>query len=173
MASHHRMVDPVLGPLRAALADVSPTRGVSRSAPPWSIPARSRRCATPIIGRPMCASRCGSPGHHRRRGSPCPVHRDQPAPDADVRHQRNLGGEHHHAIGTLARDTDDTSSFHTNLNAAHTTTPHPPPIHPNPTRSSPPPPGTTPTTGSPHRTHHATRRGSPALGHRGHRSDNR
>ncbi|MGH3561463.1 MAG: SDR family NAD(P)-dependent oxidoreductase, partial [Mycobacterium sp.] len=41
---------------------------------------------------------------------------------------------HHHSIGTLWRDGDDTVSFHTNLNATHTShpphTPHPPEPHP-------------------------------------------
>lgn len=41
---------------------------------------------------------------------------------------------HHHCIGTLWRDGDDTVRFHTNLNATHTTrppeTPHPPEPHP-------------------------------------------
>ena len=36
---------------------------------------------------------------------------------------------HHHSVGTLWRDGDDTVSFHTNLNATHTShppqTPHP------------------------------------------------
>jgi phthiocerol/phenolphthiocerol synthesis type-I polyketide synthase A len=32
--------------------------------------------------------------------------------------------QHHHSIGTLERDADDTVTFHTNLNAAHTK--HPP-----------------------------------------------
>ncbi|ORA38609.1 type I polyketide synthase [Mycobacterium aquaticum] len=40
-----------------------------------------------------------------------------------------LGDTHHHAVGTLSRDTDDTHTFHTNLNAIHTAaapqTPHP------------------------------------------------
>ncbi|WP_369739237.1 beta-ketoacyl synthase N-terminal-like domain-containing protein [Mycobacterium servetii] len=31
-----------------------------------------------------------------------------------------LAGVHHHSLGTLARDTHDTLTFHTNLNAAHT-----------------------------------------------------
>jgi len=31
-----------------------------------------------------------------------------------------LAGVHHHSIGTLARDADDTLTFHTNRNAAHT-----------------------------------------------------
>ncbi|MGH3552434.1 MAG: acyltransferase domain-containing protein, partial [Mycobacterium sp.] len=41
---------------------------------------------------------------------------------------------HHHIIGTLWRDGDDTISFHTNLNTTHTShppeTPHPPEPHP-------------------------------------------
>ena len=45
-----------------------------------------------------------------------------------------LAGTHHHSIGTLQRDTDDTLTFHTNLNATHTAvpprTPHPPEPHP-------------------------------------------
>ncbi len=45
-----------------------------------------------------------------------------------------LGDVHHHSIGTLQRDTDDTVTFHTNLNATHTSrppeTPHLPEPHP-------------------------------------------
>ena len=41
---------------------------------------------------------------------------------------------HHHSIGTLWRDSDDTIGFHTNLNTIHTgqppRTPHPPEPHP-------------------------------------------
>jgi phthiocerol/phenolphthiocerol synthesis type-I polyketide synthase B len=41
---------------------------------------------------------------------------------------------HHHSVGTLSRDGDDTVSFHTNLNTIHTNnppqTPHPPEPHP-------------------------------------------
>ena len=41
---------------------------------------------------------------------------------------------HHHSVGTLWRDGDDTVSFHTNLNSIHTShppqTPHPPEPHP-------------------------------------------
>ncbi|OBC10289.1 hypothetical protein A5784_37190 [Mycobacterium sp. 852013-50091_SCH5140682] len=40
-----------------------------------------------------------------------------------------LGDTHHHAVGTLSRNSDDTHTFHTNLNAIHTVaappTPHP------------------------------------------------
>ena len=46
-----------------------------------------------------------------------------------------LGDAHHHALGTLTRDTPDTLTFHTNLNTTHTTHPpatdHPPEPHPH------------------------------------------
>jgi phthiocerol/phenolphthiocerol synthesis type-I polyketide synthase B len=45
-----------------------------------------------------------------------------------------LSERHHHSIGTLERDTDETLTFHANFNAAHTTHPpkteHPPEPHP-------------------------------------------
>jgi acyl transferase domain-containing protein len=45
-----------------------------------------------------------------------------------------LGATHHHSVGTLWRDGDDTLSFRTNVNATHTIyppeTPHPPEPHP-------------------------------------------
>ena len=50
-----------------------------------------------------------------------------------------LDGRHHHSLRTLQRDTHDTHTFHTNLNAAHCTSPPhtdhppdhiPPPRHP-------------------------------------------
>ena len=45
-----------------------------------------------------------------------------------------LGEVHHHSIGTLQRDTHDTLTFHTNLNATHTVEPpktdHPAEPHP-------------------------------------------
>jgi phthiocerol/phenolphthiocerol synthesis type-I polyketide synthase B len=45
-----------------------------------------------------------------------------------------LADTHHHSVATLQRDTHDTLTFHTNLNAAHTSHPprtdHPPEPHP-------------------------------------------
>ena len=38
---------------------------------------------------------------------------------------------HHHSVGTLLRDGDDTVSFHTNLNAVRTTRPPQRRIGPN------------------------------------------
>ena len=62
-----------------------------------------------------------------------------------------LGRAHHHSIATLQRDTDDTLTFHTNLNTTHTT--HPPRTRTprDHIRCCPPPRGTTHSTGSPSR----------------------
>lgn len=43
-----------------------------------------------------------------------------------------LGDRHHHTLGTLQRDADDTHTFHTNFNAAQTTTPPRTPHRPEP-----------------------------------------
>ena len=60
-----------------------------------------------------------------------------------------LGDTHHHALGTLARDTHDTVSFHTASTPPTPPIPPTPNTHPNRTPSYPPRPGATPTTGSP------------------------
>ena len=84
-----------------------------------------------------------------------------------------LGDAHHHALGTLARDTHDTVSFHTALNTTHTL--HPPDTD-TPTRT-PPPPAHHPL--APHppldhpQCHHHTAGNTPAAGHRRDRSHQR
>ena len=49
-------------------------------------------------------------------------------------------GTHHHVIGTLERDGDDTVSFHSNFNRTHTTQPPPTPHPPEPHVVLPPSP---------------------------------
>ena len=58
-----------------------------------------------------------------------------------------LAAVHHHSIGTLSRDGDDTLSFHTNLNTIHTGQPPRTAIRRNRIRCCRPRPGTTPATG--------------------------
>ena len=43
-----------------------------------------------------------------------------------------LAERHHHSLGTLQRDADDSHEFHTSLNAAHTSQPPPTPHRPEP-----------------------------------------
>src|SRR4029077_5183143 len=81
-----------------------------------------------------------------------------------------LGDTHHHALGTLARDTHDTISFHTALNTTHTThppatTPPPPPPPPQPPPRAPPPAPPPPRGSQPPLADHR--------GHRPHRGDRR
>ena len=58
-----------------------------------------------------------------------------------------LESTHHHSIGTLWRDGDDTVSFHTNLNSTHIAHSRTRLTHPSHIRSCPPRPGTTLNTG--------------------------
>ena len=51
-----------------------------------------------------------------------------------------LGEVHHHALPTLVRDGDDTRTFHTSLNATHTTHPPVTPHRPEPHVTLPSPP---------------------------------
>ena len=134
VASHHRTVDPILPELRAALADLAPQ--------PPAIPMvstvtgdHSPRCdadywvanlRTPVRFAEAIAA-AGAAHSTFVEISPHPL----------LTHAitETLGDVHHHALGTLTRDTPDTLTFHTNLNATHTTHPpatdHPPEPHPH------------------------------------------
>ena len=134
VASHHRTVDPILPELRAALADLAPR--------PPAIPMvstvtgdHSPRCdadywvanlRTPVRFAEAIAA-AGAAHSTFVEISPHPL----------LTHAitETLGDVHHHALGTLTRDTPDTLTFHTNLNATHTTHPpatdHPPEPHPH------------------------------------------
>ena len=136
VASHHPTIDPILPELRAALADLAPRQpdDPDHQHHLRRTPARHRR-STPTTGRPTCATRSGSP-----RPSPPPANNHatfieiSPHPLLTYAINDTLADTHHHSIGTLQRDTDDTLTFHTNLNATHTAapprTPHPPEPHP-------------------------------------------
>ena len=134
VASHNALMDPILPELRSALADLAP-------APP-TIPFIStvEDTTTPLLDANYWVANVRQP-----------VRLSQAITTAAANHatfveisanpmltyaiSETLGEEiHHHSVGTLARDTDDTVSFHTNLNAIHTLhpphTPHPPEPHP-------------------------------------------
>ena len=138
VASHHRIIDPVLAPLRAALADLSPR--------PARIPLFTTTIAAADGGD---GGRVGDAGYWAANLRN-PVRFTQAVAAAGEHHARfievsphplltyaiseTLTEHHHHAIATLVRDTDDTITFHTHLNTAHTTSPpptdHPPEPHP-------------------------------------------
>ena len=136
VASHHPIVDPVLAELRTALADLTPRRpsipiitttdgyGASGAmvfdADHWAANLRN-----PVRFSDAVAT-AGADYATFVEVSPHPV--------LTYAISDTLGEVHHHSIGTLQRDTHDTLTFHTNLNATHTVQPpktdHPPEPHP-------------------------------------------
>lgn len=134
IASHHPMIDSVLTELRADLAELTP--GIPL------IPVfttTSGRTGTPTFDADYWADNLRNPVHFteavtdaaRRYGTFIEV---SPHPLLTHAVGDTLSSVHHHSIGTLHRDADDTLTFHTNLNTAHTThpprTPHLPEPHP-------------------------------------------
>ena len=136
VASHHPIVDPVLPELRTALADLTPRRpthsghdhhrwlGASGAmvfdADYWAANLRN-----PVRFSQAVAT-AGADYGTFVEVSPHPV--------LTYAISDTLGEVHHHSIGTLQRDTHDTLTFHTNLNATHTVEPpktdHPAGPHP-------------------------------------------
>jgi phthiocerol/phenolphthiocerol synthesis type-I polyketide synthase B len=133
VASHTALMDPILAELRAELRDLVPSMP--------SVPFLSTAVETPGLldadywvhnvrqpARLMQAVTAAAAEHCtfiEVSAHPILTH-------AIGETVEPLG--HHHCIGTLWRDGDDTVRFHTNLNATHSTrppeTPHPPEPHP-------------------------------------------
>lgn len=134
VASHHPIIDPILPELRSALADLKPkppTIPMLTTAVPAPTPALldaeywAANLRNPV--RFHQAISLAAQSHHTFvEVSPHPLLTyaiTDTLPDAGAR-----------VLGTLQRDTDDTVTFHTNVNATHGTrppdTPHPPEPHP-------------------------------------------
>jgi phthiocerol/phenolphthiocerol synthesis type-I polyketide synthase B len=135
VASHTALMDPILPELRAALADLTPT--------PPTIPFLSTvddSTSTPLVDAEYWVANLRQPvrlhqavtaagGNHSNfieiSAHPTLIHAISDTLESVT---------HHHSVGTLWRDADDTVSFHTNLNTTHNThppqTPHPPEPHP-------------------------------------------
>ncbi|HEY5148926.1 MAG TPA: SDR family NAD(P)-dependent oxidoreductase, partial [Mycobacterium sp.] len=123
VASHHPIIAPVLPELHSRLADLHPSRP--------QIPV-----ITTTAGRQDSATFDADYWCDNLRN---PVRFTQAVAAAGEQHAifveisphplltyaitDTLGDRHHHSLGTLQRDADDTLVFHTNLNAAHTTNP--------------------------------------------------
>ncbi|MGE2735118.1 SDR family NAD(P)-dependent oxidoreductase [Mycolicibacterium vaccae] len=125
VASHHPIIDPILDDLRAELADLQP-----------------RQPSIPVLvttdGRPTDGSNVFDADHWvANLRNPVRFGRAVATAGADktffvevsphplLSHaiRDALAGKHHHSIATLQRDTNDTLTFHTNLNATHTVRP--------------------------------------------------
>jgi len=143
VASHHPIVDPILDELRAELAtlqlkqpsvpvivttDQRPTDGTCVfDADHWVAnlrnPVRFAR-AVATAGADNAVFVEVSP--HPLLGYAIKDTLADPVGDG------NLAGVHHHSIGTLQRDANDTLTFRTNLNATHTVRPPKTPKRPGP-----------------------------------------
>jgi acyl transferase domain-containing protein len=133
VASHTALMDPILDELAAELADVVPAVPVI---PVFSTvdetvaPALDGRYWVANVRRPVrLAQAVAAAGARYTTFVEISAH-----PVLTHAISETLAATHHHAVGTLTRDGDDTVAFHTHLNTIHTTTPphtpHPPEPHP-------------------------------------------
>ena len=135
VASHTALMDPILGELRAALADLTPeiptipfystvvegTTSPMLDADYWV--ANVRQPA--LLSQAVTAAAEEHATFIEISAHPILTHAVSDTLDSI---------SHHHSVGTLWRDGDDAVRFHTNLNTVHTShppqTPHPPEPHP-------------------------------------------
>jgi phthiocerol/phenolphthiocerol synthesis type-I polyketide synthase A len=131
VASHHPIIDPVLPELRTALGNLAPQ--------PPTIPVIATTGAAPVFDADYWAVNLRNPVRFSQAVAAAGADHGtfvevSPHPLLTYAISDTLAQVHHHSIGTLARDTHDTLTFHTNLNATHTTQPpntdHPPGPHP-------------------------------------------
>jgi phthiocerol/phenolphthiocerol synthesis type-I polyketide synthase A len=134
VASHTALMDPILAELRSALADLAPKVPtipfVSTVADTITTPALDANYWVANVRQPV------------RLHQAITTAADQHATFIEISAHptlthaitETLESTHHHTIGTLWRDGDDTVSFHTSLNNTHIAqpprTPHPPEPHP-------------------------------------------
>ncbi len=134
VASHHAMMDPLLPELRAALNGLTPK--------PTTIPVITTTVENPdaatLFDANHWVANVRNPVRFRQAVAAAGADHTifveiSPHPVLTKAVSDTLSGAHHHSIGTLHRDSPDTVTFHTNLNAVHTQSPphteHPPEPH--------------------------------------------
>ena len=130
VASHTALMDPILPDLRTALADLTPSIPtipfISTVFEDTNMPVLDAEYWVANVRQPALLSQAvTSAAEDHGTFVEISAH-----PILTHAVSETLGSvDHHHAVGTLWRDGDDTVTFHTNLNAVHTsqppTTPHP------------------------------------------------
>jgi phthiocerol/phenolphthiocerol synthesis type-I polyketide synthase A len=134
VASHTALMDPILPELRSALADLAPK---APTIPFISTVADS--AVAPSLDADYWVANVRQPVRLRQAISAAAEHNAtfiEVSPHPTLIHAvtETLQSTHHHSIGTLSRDGDDTVSFHTNLNSTCVVrppqVPHPPEPHP-------------------------------------------
>lgn len=134
VASHHRIIDPILPELRTELIDLAPDAPV--------IPVLSTTCGpaddAPVFDADHWAANLRNPVRFSQAIAQAGADHGtfieiSPHPVLTHAIKDTLGGGDHLIVGTLQRDADDTLAFHTNLNTSRTAhppqTPHPPEPH--------------------------------------------
>jgi phthiocerol/phenolphthiocerol synthesis type-I polyketide synthase C len=134
VASHHPIIDPILPELRMELSDLAPktptipfistVAGTAGSAPVFDADYWVANVRNPVrFGDAVAAA-----GTEYGMFVEVSAH-----PVLTYAIDETLTQVHHHSVGTLVRDTHDSLTFHTNLNATHTIRPpqlpHPPEPH--------------------------------------------
>ncbi|MFL6087359.1 MAG: type I polyketide synthase, partial [Mycobacterium sp.] len=138
VASHTALMDPILPELRSALADLKPELP--------TIPFFSTvvEASTLLDGKPRLDAEywVNNVREPARLSQAVTAAAQDHATFVEISAHpilthaisETLGSAHHHSIGTLWRDGDDTIGFHSRLNTIHTSqpprTPHPPEPHP-------------------------------------------
>ncbi|KGI68355.1 type I polyketide synthase [Mycolicibacterium rufum] len=123
VASHTALMDPVLPDLRDALAGITPRTP--------TIPFLSTvvDAEEPVLDADYWVANVRQPVRFSQAVATAAQEigtfiEVSPNPILTYAVADTLGTAHHHSLGTLVKDGDDTLSFHTTLNATHTT--HPP-----------------------------------------------
>lgn len=139
VASHHALMDPILPQLKDALADLIPgfpvipvfsTVDNAGDAPEFDADYWVANLRNPVrFGDAVAAA--GATNCTFIEISPHPV---LTKAISDTLEDPDSANKHHHSLGTLQRDTNDTVAFHTALNATFTARApvgeHPPEPHP-------------------------------------------
>ena len=128
VASHHPTIDPILPELRSALADLNPQRG---TIPTFISTDDQRGTDTILFDADYWAANLRNPVRFSQAVAAAAENHAtfveiSPHPLLTFAVSDTLGRAHHHSIGTLQRDTDETLTFHTNVNATHSS--HPPDV---------------------------------------------
>ncbi|MCB0939939.1 MAG: acyltransferase domain-containing protein [Mycobacterium sp.] len=124
VASHTAMMDPIVGQLRTELADLLP----GFPTVPVIVTTAGREDMPTFDADHWCDNVRNPVRFAQAVANAAEQHTTfiEISPHPVLTHAIDdiVSPAHHHGIGTLQRDTDDTVTFHTNLNAAHTK--HPP-----------------------------------------------
>jgi phthiocerol/phenolphthiocerol synthesis type-I polyketide synthase B len=134
VASHNPIMDPILPDLRASLVGLVPKIPTI----PLFTTVYDNPSATPVLDAEYWVANLRNPVRLTQAVTLAGTDHHtfieiSPHPMTTHAISETLAGTHHHSIGTLRQNTDDTRTFHANLNAVHTIrpphTPHPPEPH--------------------------------------------